>query len=144
MAATAQYADIIKTGDVLVSTANTNRDGTGTMATIYTARTSANGGKGAVISGIRCSAIGTTTAGMIRLFRHNGTSLFLLAEYPVSAITVAASTRGWSLDQCTTITGLCDGSGMLPVNISLEPGEYIAAATHNAESFHFSAEGGEF
>jgi hypothetical protein len=51
----------------LVQTANTAKDGTGTVATLFTA--GANGGRG---ERIRCRAAGTNVATVLRIFINNG------------------------------------------------------------------------
>ena len=47
-----------------ISTANTARDGTGTIATIWTV-----GANGGLCQSVRVQATATTTAGVIRLFQ---------------------------------------------------------------------------
>jgi hypothetical protein len=59
-------------GDVAISTANTNRDGSGTLGTVFSG--SANGDK---VEHIDITATGTTTAGVIRLYIYNGSTAFL-------------------------------------------------------------------
>ena len=82
MAVTAQYAATPRCGATQVSTANTKRDGTGILDPILTA-----GASGTRIDAINIKAMGTTTAGMIRLFVHDGTVARLLTEIPVTAVT---------------------------------------------------------
>jgi len=86
MATQAQYASVPKYGIGQVSTANTNRDGTGTLATVFTAGTN-----GSRIDAINLKAVGTTTAGMIRLFIHDGSNARLLTEVPVTALAFVGS-----------------------------------------------------
>ena len=111
---------------VLVSTLNTARDGTGTVATVVTAA-----GAGYRIKRIKVKAIVTTTAGMIRIFLHTGAAFFLWTEIPVTAITVGADTAGFEY----TLELFNDEALELPAGYS------IRASTHNGESFHVSAEG---
>lgn len=112
------YAGTVKTAAAQVSTANTNRDGSGTLATVFTAGTS-----GSRIDDIAITATGTTTTGMVRLFLHDGTNARLWKELSVSATTpsgtVAAYTR--SLTSQALI---------------LESGWSLRASTHNAETFN--------
>ena len=126
--------------EVAFSTANTNRDGTGTIATLYTATAASSNGVGAIVQSITVCATGTTTAGMIRLYRHNGTTFFLIREIAVSAITPAASTKAWTIP---TSEG-ADSNGRLILNLFLEPGDSIRVSTHNAESFVATADVGEY
>lgn len=127
MSVTANYAATPKPASVLVSAANTNRDGTGTLATVFTA-----GASGSRIDDIVIAAIGTTTAGMVRLYLHNGTSAFLLTEIPVSAITPSGTLAAFR-------------SVLLDQGLILATGWSLRASTHNAESFHVTVtRGGDF
>lgn len=113
-----------------VSTANTARDGTGTIATVVTGGT--NGSK---IDRIFVFGVGTVTAGVVRLFISDGSTTRLYYEIMVSAITPSASVQGWfgSLD-CS-----------LPGNEIIIPNGYtLKASTHNAETFNVFAFGGDF
>lgn len=132
MSAIPQYASTPKCGIGQVSVANTNRDGTGTIATIFSA-----GASGSRIDAIDLKAVGTTTAGMIRLFIHDGTNARLLTEVPVTALTPSATLPSWeaqlntnSMSQVLPI--------ILPTNYSLR------ASTNNAETFNVIAFGGDF
>jgi hypothetical protein len=121
-------------GRGLVSAANTNRDGTGTVVTITTATTAANGGKGRRIERVLAKAIGTTTAGMVRLFLYDGSNYTLIHEFTVDAITPSATLATWEEEWVRS-----DGQ---PVEI-LPPGWGLVASTHNAESFHVHAVAGD-
>ena len=113
-------------GSVLVSTANTNHDGTGTVATVIT-----SAGAGYAIRRITVKAIVTTTAGMVRIFIYTGSAYFLWKEIAITAITVSASVAGFEY----VIELFNDEELLLPSGYS------IRASTHNAESFHVTAEG---
>ena len=102
---------------VRISTANTARDGTGTLGTVFQA-TSA----GARVDSVSIAATGTTTAGMVRLFLFNGTSNLFLTEVPVTAATPSGTVQAFR----TALSGL---ALVIPPNGSLK------ASTHNAESF---------
>lgn len=110
-----------------VATANTNRDGTGTLVTILTA---ASGGTR--IDAIVLEATGTTTAGVVRLFLYDGTNTRLLKELLVSAITPSTSVEVF------TTTWVPPGQLVLPNGWSLKAG------THNAETFNVFALAGDF
>lgn len=117
-----------------LSTANTNRDGTGTLVTVMTA-----GASGSRIDGIVIQATATTTAGMIRLYIHDGTNARLYDEVPVFAVTPAASVPAWSValgNNAPLSTGRYPL--MLPTGYSLR------AAPQNAEAFVIHAIGGDF
>ena len=132
MADKAQYAATPKVGVGQISTANTNRDGTGTIATIFTA-----GANGSRIDAIYLKAVATTTAGMVRLFIHDGVSARLLTELPVTAITPSATLPSWEAQlNVNTMTQV------LP--LILPTGYSLRAATNNAETFNVIAFGGDF
>lgn len=113
-----------------VSTANTARDGTGTLATIYTA-----GSSGSRIEHIDISAAGTVTAGAVRLFISDGTNNRLWKEVMVIATTPSTSVQAWN---ATVITSNLYQVLILPNGYSLK------ASTHNAETFNVFAFGGDF
>lgn len=132
MSTTAQYAATPNLGIVNIDTANTLRDGTGTLGTVLTA-----GASGSRIDAIAIKATGTTTAGMIRLFVHNGTTAYLLTELPVTAITASSTVPVWEAQLNTNSM-----SQVLP--IILPTGYSLRASTNNAESFNVLATGGSF
>jgi hypothetical protein len=131
MATQAQYAAIPKVGAVVISTANTNRNGTGTIGTVFTA-----GSNGSRIDSIDVHATATVTAGMIRLFIHDGTSAFLFAEVPVSAATPSGTAPAYNAQFTPNTTAV------LPIVIPT--GYSLRASTNNAESFNIIAFGGDF
>ena len=118
MSITANYAATPKTAVAQVSTANTARDGTGTLATVFTAGTS-----GSRIDDLAVVATGTTTAGMVRLFLHDGTNARLWREVAVSAITPSATVSPFS-------------SLLGNLALVLQTGWSLRASTHNAETFN--------
>ena len=132
MASTPAYAATPKVGIGQISTANTNRDGTGTIGTVFTA-----GSSGSRIDAIDIKATGTTTAGMIRLFIHNGTTAYLLTEVPVIAVTPSGTLPAWEVQLNTNSM-----SQVLP--ILLPTGYSLRASTNNAETFNVVALGGDF
>ena len=142
MAAAAQYVNEYLTGQATYATAGTDRVGTNATA-IFTARTAANGGKGAKVTRIRACATSTTTAGMLRFYRYNTSTAYLLFEVPVSAITPSATVRCWSLDQVASPAFAVDNDGSIAVDITLAAGESLRFAPHNAESFTVTADAGE-
>jgi hypothetical protein len=118
MSTTANYAATPRAAFGQVSVANTNRDGTGTIATIFTA-----GASGSRVDDVVIVATGTTTAGMVRLFLHNGTDARLWVEVPVSAATPSGTVQAFT-------ASLLNQSLILPTGWSLR------ASTHNAETFN--------
>jgi hypothetical protein len=123
------YVVAPRIGAVSIATANTNRDGTGTIGTVFTA-----GANGSRISRIRIKAIVTTTAGMIRLYIHDGSTYFLWMEILVTAITVSATVAAFENEQY--LPG--ERSLVLPSGYSLR------ASTEKAETFKVIAEGGDY
>ena len=132
MATQAQYAATPKCGVGQVSVANTNRDGTGTIATIFSA-----GANGSRVDAIDLKSVGTTTAGMIRLFVHDGANARLLTEVPVTAITPSGTLPSWEVQLNTNTM-----TQVLP--LLLPAGYSLRAATNNAETFNVIALGGDF
>lgn len=110
-----------------ISTANTARDGSGTIATVFTA-----GSSGSRLERARVTATAAVTAGVVRLFLHDGTNARLLKEVMVTATTPSTSVETF------TATVTWTGGLMLPNGWSLR------ASTHNAEGFNIFAEGGDF
>ncbi len=132
MSSVPQYASVPKCGIGQVSVANTNRDGTGTIVTIFSA-----GASGSRIDAIDLKAVGTTTAGMIRLFLHDGANARLLTEVPVVAVTPSGTIPAWEAQLNTNTM-----SQVLP--LFLPSGYSLRASTHNAETTNVIAIGGDF
>lgn len=129
MAATINFASTPRLAGVTISTANTNRDGTGTVGTVITA-----GSSGTRIDRVRVQAVGTTTAGRVRLFVTNGSVTYALEEVAIGAVTVSASVSGAAVD-----TTFGDARPL-----TLPSGWSITAGTHNAETFHVTAYGADY
>lgn len=110
-----------------VTTANTGRDGSGAVVTIMLAGTS-----GSKIERIIIQAIGTTTAGFVRLYLHDGATAYLWKEITVSAITPSATVAAFHDEvDCS-----------LPGSILIMPTLYsLKASTHNTETFNVIAIG---
>ena len=132
MSTAANYASTPKQGIAAIATANTAKDGTGVMGTVLTA-----GANGSRIDAITIKATGTTTAGAIRLFIHNGATAYLLSEIPVVAVTSSATAPSFELNLNTNTM-----TQMLP--IILPTGYSLRASTNNAENFNVLAQGGDF
>lgn len=118
MATTAQYASTVQNGQGQISVANTNRNGTGTLVTIFTGATN-----GSRVDDIYIVATGTTTAGVVRLFISDGSNIRLWQEILVSAITPSTTVAVWSYT-------------LLNQALLLESGWSLQAATNNAETFN--------
>lgn len=121
MAAETQYT--ANTGMVVISTANSNLDGTGTLGTVLTAASN-----GTLVKRITIKAQGTVTQGMVRLFVYDGSSNTRLIE----EVLIPAITQG-STEMSFEQTIEC--------NYRLQSGYILKAATQNAETFNVIAEG---
>lgn len=110
-------------GSAQISTANTNRDGTGTIGTVLTA-----GANGTKVNQVDIVAAGTTTAGVVRLFINDGTNTRLLYEQLVAAATPSATV---DVERYTVNFD----------HLVLPTGYSLRAATHNAEAFNIFAYG---
>lgn len=118
MATAAAYAATPRSALAQVSASNTNRDGTGTIVTVFTA-----GASGSRIDDIAITAAGTTTAGVVRLFINDGSNTRLWQEILVSAVTPSTTVAVFS-------SSLINQALLLPSGYSLR------ASTHNAETFN--------
>lgn len=124
-----KYPQTLRSEDVVVSTANTNRDGTGTLASAFTGAST-----GSVVRRCRIAATGTTTDGMLRVYVYDGTNNRLIEEIPVPARAPGATIRTW--------TFLWTPSGG---EVFLPSASYILKiSTHNAETFHVTTEGMDY
>lgn len=127
MASTPNYPGTPRHGSAAISTANTNRDGTGTMGTVL-----AGVAAGTRVVEVVVQATGTTTAGMVRLFIDDGTTVRLVDEVPVSAITPSATVAAFRTIRRYDNLVLPSSSHSLK------------ASTHNAESFVVHAVGQDY
>lgn len=126
MATTPKFTSTARVGMGVVSAANTNRDGTGTLVDILTGVAA-----GTKIFEVVIQAAVTTTAGMIRLYIYDGTNTRLFDEITVAATSVSASVAGAR----TTRTY---------ENLILPSSSHkLQASTHNAESHNVIALGGD-
>ncbi len=116
-------------GMVAISTANTGRDGSGTIGTVLAAATD-----GTRITRIVIKATVTTTAGTIRLFIHDGANYFLWREIATTAITVSATQPAFEY-----ILYLYGEAAIVPPS-----GYSLRASTEKAENYNIIAEGGDF
>ena len=124
--AAANYVVTPKNGEFAqATTANTNRDGTGTLVTVFTAASSSAGSR---IDRIAINATGTTTAGMIRLFVANGggSSIRLIREIPVVATTASATQPAFNVE-------VVFDNGLI-----LENGATLRAGTQIANPFNIT------
>lgn len=122
------FSDTPSVTNILISTANTNRDGTGTIGTAFTPAAD-----GSLLRCLKIKAEGTSTAGMLRVFvSYDGTNWRLLDEILVDAITPSALVK--SFEYTWFPPGYQDGA-------PLQSGRKIGISTHNAENFSVTAFG---
>lgn len=129
MATTPAFASNPRATDrASVGTANTNRDGSGTIATIATGSAA-----GLRINSVVAQATVTTTAGMIRLYlsTNGGTNWYLFDEIPVAAITPSGSVPAFR--------GEVNYTNLILYGTSMK----LGASTHNAENHEVWALGAD-
>lgn len=115
---------------VSIATANTNRDGTGTIGTLLTA-----GSNGTMIDNIVIQAAGTTTAGVVRVFIYDGSNYFLFWEQMVTALTPSATVQAFNAKLDYSQPGS---------KLWLPSGYSVRVSTHNAETFKVFANGADY
>jgi hypothetical protein len=118
-------------GLVRISTANTNRDGTGTLGDVFTGTTN-----GSRIDRITMTATATTTAGMLRFFIFDGTNTRAWQEVQVTAITPSGTVKAF------TYTIVSD-SPTIPLLV-LPSTWVLRVGTVAAETFDVTAFGGDY
>lgn len=118
MTALANFAGTPRTAQGQVSAANTARDGTGTVVSVFAA-----GASGSRIDDIALVAAGTTTAGVVRLFLYDGSIYRLWKEVLVTAATPSATVAVWS-------------ATIIDTGLILASGWSLRATTHNAEAIN--------
>ena len=126
MATSPAFAATPRLASVNIATANTNRDGSGTVATLITGAST-----GTRIAEIVIKARVNTTAGQIRVFLYDGTTYYAFDEIAVAAATVSASVQGTRVS--TTYNNLILPSASWSVRVS----------TNNAESIDVTALGAD-
>lgn len=121
---------------VAFSTANTNRDGTGTIADIV-ANSGANGPNGCLVRWISvCTTAASTvsTAGCLRFYIHDGSNYRLFREILVTAITPSSTVKGWSLQAAAATEGDIS-NGRWNINLELPPGYKLGVSTAIGDAF---------
>lgn len=135
MATTAQFTAQPTIDISQVSTANTNRDGTGTIVTVATGpSTAAAAGVGERINRVVVQATGTTTAGVIRFYISvdGGTTNRLICERLVPAITPSTTIAAFRSEVSELVGLVLTGGGSC----------MLRASTNNAETFNIMVESG--
>lgn len=120
---------------VQLTTANTNRDGTGAIVDVHTG----NASNRTRLDRLRVQATGPTTVGFIHAYiKKSATGVYrFVREWQVKAITSQNITDGtlrWSLDLDCTINAEA---------FYLQSGDILALATNKGETFNVIAMGGD-
>jgi hypothetical protein len=110
------------TGVGLLSVANANIDGTGTLVTIITGNSN-----GTLVKTITCKGTVSTTRGMIRIYVDNRVITGLLCEIEVPAVTASAVDHSFS--------------ETIDLNFKLQSGDILKASTLNGTNFQVVADG---
>ncbi len=126
MAAEPVFAVTPRIASVNVATANTNRDGTGTVATLITGASS-----GTRVAEIVIKARVTTTVGQVRVFLYDGTTFYFFDEIAVPAASPSNSVQSVRVSVSYNNLILPDASWSVRVS------------THNAESIDVTALGAD-
>jgi len=129
------YPSKVLTASVRHATANTDRTGGGTLTTLLTAATVANGGIGAVVH--RIGVVGSAAAGLsnamvARLWRVSVGGTITLED----EVAIAAST--------SSTTAIGTRTQFNRTNILLAPGEALKVTITFSENVDFAAEYGEY
>ena len=135
MATTAQFTAQPIIDIAQVSTANTNRDGTGTIVTIASGpSTTAAAGVGKRINRVTVTATGNVTTGVVRFFlsTDNGTTNYLILERLVPTITPSSSIAVYRTDVSELVGLVLVGGGNC----------LLRASTNNAQTFNICVESG--
>lgn len=116
---------------IVVSVANTLRDGTGTLSALATA-----GAQGALFARVRATHMGAitvaSTAMVVRLWVTSGANKVMIDEAALPSVTPTASVPG------STVT-------FSKTNISLKAGEVLSVTTSVSEAVGFVPDqGGDF
>lgn len=133
MSTSAQYASIPKVGSALLTTADTSLTAPSTVGTVLTAGTS-----GSRIDYIELQGVASTSAGLINLFIHDGTSYFLWQQVPVQAVTSSTTAPAWSVSLSSN-----NNANIMPLSI---PTGYSLRATASVSQtgVRVIAYGGDF
>jgi hypothetical protein len=118
-----------------LTTANTNRDGTGTIVTIATGpSTTAGIGVGKRITRVLVQATGTTSSGVLRFYLSldNGTTNRLILERLVGPSTPSTAVLAYRTEISELVGMILPGGGQA----------LLRASTNNAETFNVIVESG--
>lgn len=93
MASSPAFAATVNVGSGLVpGTADTSLTAPTNVTTIFTA-----GSNGSKIEEIICQGVGTTVAGIVNVFRHDGSTYHLIDQFIINAITSSTTAAAFRL-----------------------------------------------
>lgn len=133
----------IRSESAVIVAANTTRDAsstTGIVDLIAAPGPVAGLVKGCRVEVVRLKALGTTTAGVIRLWKKNGSTYRLFKEVSVAAKTATGGVQAWEDDQSVR----SQPGENIPAVI-LKESEVLCVSSYNLDAgFVATAEGGDF
>jgi hypothetical protein len=126
----------------LLSTANTNRDGTGTIVDLLVADAT----YGSLVERIAVMSVGAittlTSANVIRMWAKRSATYRLLAEFAIAAATPSAIIGGGFLP------GASAAAPWLTINKRIAGGDTLSFSIHTVagtqDNYHVMAEGGDY
>jgi hypothetical protein len=90
MATDPAFAATVNVGSALPTTADTSLTAPTNQVTVLTP-----GASGAKVEEIVCIGVGTTVAGLIHIFRYDGSTYHLIDTFTVAAVTVSTTVAPW-------------------------------------------------
>ena len=126
-----------------VSTANTAKDGTGTVVTVFT-----GGTNGSRIDQIKVRALGTNTATVLRLFINNGsTNATATNNSLIHETTIASTTLSETAALADNDITIAKNTGEVAVPIPYLPAGYkinVTIGTTVAAGLHVTVHGSDY
>lgn len=131
MSSTPEFAITPALGAAALSTAEASLTAPVSVATVLAGAT-----KGTRVHRIVLKATGVTTAGLIRLFLHDGTMYHLFAEIVVEAITPSSTVAAWE-------KALVEAYNPELIPLVLKTGWSLRATCSKTEAFKVTAHGAD-
>lgn len=125
MASAPEFASSPKIGIGSLTTSNANLNGSGTLVTVLTA-----GSSGTKVNEITVQSTGTATAGVVRIFVHDGSASYLFDEIQISATIPSSTATAYRYYKSYD-------------NLILPSGYSLKACPSNSETFNVIAWGGD-
>lgn len=114
-------------GQGLLSTANLNRDGTGSLVLCATA-----GDEGARVNFIHFHSTAESFTSLVTIFARQGSTYTLIGEVAVSPLVPSATSVGWSYDWFPALPVILPASAMIYCGTTVSQ---LIAVTVNAGSY---------